>query len=369
MDVAGIRNLKTPEKLKFILAPIIATSASEQEQFYQIFESYLSDIQKPYVDETKEESPIKWWERLPKWVWAVLPVLLILLSGIYGISTFFQKGKDLKAFFNHPPTVALGDSLSFQNLSENTDDLCSYQWEVFDELDTLRQQAELIDTESVDLKILIDKIEGSPQKMVRLTVQHQENGQEHVHESHFEIHCPNKPKIILSEDNPTGNLKIGESYRYAVANEGDSLNFVWNFGTEKEKKGKTVSHVFDKSGAAQILVTATRKNSKAICTTTKKVPVAIEQSKAFLAYKPLLEDKIVPTAYFDYGSWIIWLLTGIGMMWYLAKWLKREAPKPAKTDEKTPSITSETPDRGPYYIPFQSLPIALYLGLCPNLFF
>lgn len=362
MNAAGISYLKTPEKLKYILAPIIATSANEQEQFHKIFDNYFKEIQQPIV--TQNTPTIRWWTRVPNWIWAALPILLLLTGLSYaGWKLLTPKPEPVRAFFQHEPIVKLGDTLKVKNLSNNADSLynsaCKFRWEVFDDKkDTPKNLLEYIDSQYIELMMPIVELKNSPDKMVRLIAQHQDSIRQDTFEANFQIHCPNPPNFKFATSNETNDLKIGKTYDFAIESVGEdaigNVEYEWNFGNGKLKKGKKITNSFGQNGVKEIIVKAIIKDSKAYCYSSKKLLISVEQDKAFLAYKSLKEDKILPMASFARGSWLLWGLTGLGMLWYLVKWWKRKAPEQEKTEEGTPSIVSETPDRGPYYIPFQS---------------
>ncbi|MFT4973669.1 MAG: hypothetical protein ACI9JY_002879, partial [Saprospiraceae bacterium] len=213
MNAAGISYLKTPEKLKYILAPIIATSANEQEQFHKIFDNYFKEIQQPIV--TQNTPTIRWWTRVPNWIWAALPILLLLTGLSYaGWKLLTPKPEPVRAFFQHEPIVKLGDTLKVKNLSNNADSLynsaCKFRWEVFDDKkDTPKNLLEYIDSQYIELMMPIVELKNSPDKMVRLIAQHQDSIRQDTFEANFQIHCPNPPNFKFATSNETNDLKIG----------------------------------------------------------------------------------------------------------------------------------------------------------------
>ena len=64
------------EDLKFLIAPVIAQSPSEQAKFYELFDRYLEEIREfPELPEPPKLP--KWYERIPKWIYYLIGFLFI----------------------------------------------------------------------------------------------------------------------------------------------------------------------------------------------------------------------------------------------------------------------------------------------------
>ena len=67
----GKEHLASPEKLKYLLGPVLTRAAADQERFYTIFDSYIEEAQEsdwltdPLAEEEEEEDfQLKWWQYL-----------------------------------------------------------------------------------------------------------------------------------------------------------------------------------------------------------------------------------------------------------------------------------------------------------------
>ncbi|MBK9014989.1 MAG: hypothetical protein IPM82_13460 [Saprospiraceae bacterium] len=192
LESTGQSNLKSPEKLKFLLAPVLVQGRAEQERFYEIFDRYWEEVQRPWEMPVTEVEVEK---RRPNWLRWLL-VALVLGGLIWAAIKLGQKENPPapKVYFEHPPEVTLGDTIHFTNLSANIDS-SALLWEI---VNTATGQTELVDSQSFDLNFVVNKAGENPDREVRLTCLKSldpKTNQPVSHVSSFHILCNNLPVI------------------------------------------------------------------------------------------------------------------------------------------------------------------------------
>ncbi|MCB0519767.1 MAG: SUMF1/EgtB/PvdO family nonheme iron enzyme [Saprospiraceae bacterium] len=380
----GPAHLRSPEKLKFLLCPIIAQGRAEQERFYELFDQYWRQVEQPWEMPPLPATP-KWWETLPEWLRWALPLLLVLGMG-YGIGRLIIKENppELKVAFDHPPVVSIGDTIHFKNLSEHIDS-SALRWEI---VNPANDSIEFVDTQSFDLHYLVKYAGEEPTREVRLTSLHSldpKTGQPATHQSSFSIRC-NFPPSFISHTAPN-EAAVGEEVKFSVrlADSAD-VEVEWDFGDEtkteaatkdrydkkvnnssrtkqppvlpKEKTritGQSATHIFTKKGLFEVRAVATRSGLEGECSVADTWRISIGREDAFLAAKPLIRDTLDPTISFSWGTWILLGLLGLAMIWYWVKWAVRKPPPPPTEGEDLTAAAERfrSVDKAPYFIPFR----------------
>lgn len=268
----------------------------------------------------------------------------------------------LKASFRNPDKVIVGDSVHFENLSENTDSLCTFQWEIFDDLEN-NDEPEFIATDSVHLTYRISKMGKSPFKKVKLTSIHPVKGDTAVYEGKFTILCNDPPKIdsvsVIAEakkDQPV-------DFKVFTKNE-KGLKVSWDMGDTPYgeevvlETSRAIKHTYKDDGQFQIRLNVTREGAEGYCQIDTFFTIKIGGEKAYLAAKTLQKDTISAIVNFSYGLWFLMGLLGLPIIWFWVKWAARPEPKPVD-EQNTNNLEAaarrfQSSDRAPYKIPFRS---------------
>jgi outer membrane protein OmpA-like peptidoglycan-associated protein/PKD repeat protein len=354
LDGLGTANLKEPGKLKTLLCPLIAHSKADQERFYELFDRYWEEVSRPWEIPPPPE-PESWTHRMPGWLRWVLPALVIAGLG-WGVWKLIEKANTPKpqVSFDHPATVRLGDTLHFQNLSKNIDST-ALRWEIFKEGDSL---PELVDSQSFHLHFLVKNAGENPRREVRLTSLRDidpETGEPVFHASGFRILCNFPPVIDTILAVREARVDEPVTFTARLADTADVL-LAWDFGDGETAAGSAVSHTFEKNGAFEVRLTATRTGVEGECIATKIHRIAVGRDKAVLAAKPLLPDEVDPIVNFSWGTWILLGLLGLAIIWFWVKWAGRKPPPvPEEGEDLTAAAERfKAEDKGPYFIPFRS---------------
>ena len=354
LDGLGTANLRQPEKLKTLLSPIIAHSKADQERFYELFDRYWEEVNRPWEMPPLPE-PESWVKRFPGWLRWLMPVLMIagLGWGIWKLAEI-TNGPKPKIFFKHPPTVRLGDTIHFENLSENIDS-AGLRWEIVEPGDSL---PELVDSQSFHLDFVVKNAGKNPSREVRLTSLNtldDETGLPVSHPSSFRILCNFPPVIdtILA----VREAKAGEPVRFtARLADSTDVQLAWDFGDGETATGSVVTHKFVGSGAFEVHLTATRTGIEGECQAIKNHPISVGRDKAILAAQTLWPDKVDPLVNFSWGTWILLGMLGLAMIWFWVKWAVRKPPPVPEAGEDLTAAAErfKALDKGPYFIPFRS---------------
>lgn len=325
----GQSNLQTPEKLKFLICPILAQGKADQEKFYQLFDQYWAQIEQPW------EMPI---EQKPKtltfnqdWFrWLIVGLAAIGLM----VAAYFIDDIDpvpVEVHFLNPTEVRIGDRVKFENTSANFDSLCIFKWEIFD---AKSNELEFSESDSFHLSYEILQVGVSPVKKVRLIGFTPEKNDTSVFESQFTILCDNAPSFKNIE--AVRNAKPGEKLNFKVdLLEDDDVEVTWNMGetTIKQKieepvikKGKSVEHEFRREGLYKIRLQAVRNGVEGYCQTDTLINVKIGEERPYLAEMALEEDNVFPLVNFSYGMWLLMGMVGLGLLWFWVKWAARKPP-------------------------------------------
>ncbi|MCF8244561.1 MAG: SUMF1/EgtB/PvdO family nonheme iron enzyme [Saprospiraceae bacterium] len=380
--------------MKFLLCPVLVQGRAEQERFYELFDHYWEELQQPWEMPAMEPTANR---QFPGWLKMVLVALLMGGLAWAVIELLKPPPQSLKVFFDHPPTVAIGDTVYFKNLSENLDST-ALQWEI---VDTATSQTELLDTQSFNLDFVVKHAGKNNDRLVRLTslnTQDKQTGKPIFHESSFHIKCSNPPTIdtiiapreIILENEPTeflSKLSKAEATKYkaeiAKINQredskptGDSrpevtyggaifevkllddqdVELTWDFGDSTTATGSIVSHLYTKTGVYNVRLMATRTGQDGDCSVVKFTQVSVGRDKAYLASRLLEKDQVDAMVNFSIGTWVLMGILGLSIIWFWIKWAARKPPPPPKEGEfdlKAAAERYKSADKGPYFIPFR----------------
>jgi PKD repeat protein len=352
LDSTNFDTLKSPEKLKYLLCPVLVQGRAEQERFYEIFDHYWEELQQPWELPVADSAPVS---RVPSWVRWVLVGLVLGALTFAAVKLLLKENPPApKVFFKHEPAVAIGDTVKFENLSENIDS-SDLLWEV---IDTLTGQTELVDSQSFDLYFVATKAGENPHREVRLSCLNSidpKTSKPTVHISSIQILCNNRPVIdsILAQR----QIKTEETARFeAKLANAEGVELTWDFGDSTTATGTRVAHKFANSGEFTVHLTATRTGLDGLCSVTATHRISVGQELAYFNDKLLMRDHVDTTVKFSWGTWVLMGLIGLAIIWFWVKWAAR---KPPAADEDGPgdlsaaAVRYQATDKGPYFIPFR----------------
>ncbi|MBI5914447.1 MAG: PKD domain-containing protein, partial [Bacteroidetes bacterium] len=351
LESTGQLNLKSPEKLKFLLCPVLVEGRAEQERFYELFDRYWEELQRPWEMPTTEAGGQKHWPDWLRW----LLVVLVLGGLAWAAIKLLQKENPpaLKVYFKHSPQVAVGDTIHFQNLSENIDS-SALRWDI---VDPATGQTELVDSQSFDLDFVVKNAGESPDREVRLTCFKSidpKTSQPVSHVSSFHIICNNLPVADIL--GPPEIIINGTARFEARLADAKNVQLTWDFGDSTTAIGSKVSHQFTQSGLFEVRLTATRTGLDGDCSVTEIRRISVGRDKAYLTAKILERDQVDAVVNFSWGAWILLGLLGLAIIWFWVKWAARKPPPLPDEGEGDLTAAAErfrAVDKGPYFIPFR----------------
>ena len=345
--------LTQPEKLKYLLCPLIAHNEADQLRFYDIFDRYIAEIMEVPEEETAD-TPSPWYTQIPRWGWIIAALLLITLGG-WGLKQLLTKESiaPISVSFNMPETVRLGDTLAIRNTSTLDSTRAEYHWMVLNAGD---KEHPLHDAgKEYHCRILID--EKFTKKDLQLRLEARLLGEDSLYtfEQPFPtVLCANPPPevtIIAPEQ-----VKVGQEVDFeAKAADLSAYKLRWIFSGDTIEGGVSVKHSFSKAGRYTVRLIVSDENADGVCSRMASRDILIGGEKAYVALIPVEKDSITPYAGFNW--WLVALLLGLlgaAVIFYLAKWIWRKAPEPEK--EKIPAALKafKAADRSPYFIPFEN---------------
>ena len=353
-------NLRSPEKLKYLLCPIIAQGTADQEKFYELFDQFWEQMGQPWAMPEVEETP-SWWEQNSGWLrWLIVALVLGGLGYALYSSKKVADPPRLKAHFTHDETVKIGEQLRFENLSENHDSLCAGKWEIIDEA---TEKIEYSSTDSFHLTYPVSGQGDSPNKLARFTSIHPHTKDTSSHESQFTVLCEGYPEVdsVNIADGVVGKPIDCEVF---IKNT-KGLSITWDMGDAPEgeqpvvKTGKKVQHVYKQEGFYEVVLIVSREGKQeGDCKHEVIAFMKIGDEKAYLREMKLQKDPIAAIVNFSTSMWILLSLLGIPIIWFWVKWATRPAPKPEEEGEgidmEAAAARFRSPDKGPYKIPFRS---------------
>ncbi|MFN8301615.1 MAG: SUMF1/EgtB/PvdO family nonheme iron enzyme [Saprospiraceae bacterium] len=338
-----------PEELKYLLAPLIATTAAEQERFYQLWDGFLEECKKEAVDPEagqKQPAPPR-----PLWrtvVWPALTVLLLSLAGYWIYKEIFGQKHGEEKFWagidaqfglvRDRDTVPLDN---WQNAVTKISPQDSLYWEVKDAasgaLDSVYQAGDRWYWQAAGY---------GADKQVRLYSGNRVADSMTVH-----IHCADPPDIDTVVW-PQGPFILHKKYPFSVKAERGAV-VRWVFDGRDTVPANNIQYEFKQEGQVAVECIVARPKQESDCYETVETRLEVGSDKPFLQLAELQYDQ--PRLLRQLAGWV-WLLLLLPLLpaaWLLRRWLQKRRQKPA---EKTPEeLAAEYPihDSGPYHIPYR----------------
>lgn len=361
LEGMGKQHLERPEELKFLLCPLLAQTPAEQERFYELFDQYWKEITQPWEwpELPAEPPPKKKKQQIPDWLPWVLTAGLLLGMG-WIVDNLLDQPPAPKVLIRHvsetPNRAVLGDSLHFENATENPDTTGYFIWEVVDDR---TGKVEYRDSVPGDFHFRLDSLGGSAYKRVRVWHFNWKRWLRGADSLDLRVNCVQLPKVTLTAEKR--DLKAGESTTFLANLEdttGVTLQWEMGDGSDPQIGQLTREHTFTRTGQFDVRVKATRTGLDGFCEAEAKLRVNVGRELAYLEAKPLFKDPVLPTVHVAWAFWLLWGVLGLAAGWFWWRWFRRKPPEPEPVDEQAElaqaSETFAAPDRGPYFIPFQA---------------
>ena len=344
--------LKDPEVLKYLLAPVLAHSAADQDRFYRIFDQYMAEMRQDWEPEKIVRAP--WYTRVPRWLWQILAVLFTALF-TWWAADFLRTVPAPKAYFDvkdHP----VGDTLYVKNQSENTDTTANrYIWTLRDAKTT---EVEHIDT-NIHFTHHIPAVQNGPDKTLELRVEGADFLPQDM-QKNFRLLCAEPPPVPTFALPDPADCKVGKELTFTtVAAQDDNVSYHWDFGDGTTAKGTTATHTYAERGSYAIRLMAKKlTNDRSYCESDTLLRIRItKKADSALAYLPLYtlhRDEEHPKAYFTQPWYLLPLLALLAGLYFWWRWWRRPRPEPEeKQVQKDHSARFAAPDKAPYNIPFR----------------
>lgn len=348
--------LSQPEKLKYLLCPLIAHNEAEQDRFYKIFDQYWKEISQEPVWEPVVE--LKWHEKIQRWVWAVL--VAILLGGLCWLLylIFFSEPDPvpLDVSFVYPSEVTIGESLPIRNTSTFDTLTTRYDWTVRNANDEIVEQLD----SSLHWDLLVQENLIGNDLTIHLHAQPEGEDSTYTFSNSFpQLICSNQPEPVRIEAPETAKIRQPVSFEAISESWPESFKLTWQLQGEttvNTNKELSINHTFDTPGRYVVQLKLENNNAVGLCEQNVNHTIIIGGEKAYLADLPVKKDTIKP--YAGFRKWLVGLLLallGVSLMYYWYKWIKRKAQEPAlKVHGAEQYSASKNRDKAPYYIPFQN---------------
>ena len=290
LQIFGQDHLRDLNGLKYRLCPIVARNEQEQLRFYELFDSYLQEIQTEEWIVEEPETPLNWWQKVPRWLWIV--GLLGLLGAMIGINIYLSKPQQDDPVFSfvYPDQYAsIGDTVYLENTSANFDsNQIAFQWLLIDnETGTMEDSSHAYDWE-----LPIREQGDSPYKEVWMIVS--DTSVLDTFTVPLVIRCLDLPKVeaiigpTRAEVGDTVSFRLDMEQEEALTMEWsaevDSLNDNW---IEDIRNLDSAAYIFDKAGVYNIQAIVKRSGVEGECQVELAHRVIIGGDRAFLEETPL----------------------------------------------------------------------------------
>jgi len=351
------------DRLRGLLAPLLARSAEEQRRFYEIFDRYweeVSRVEPPDVDPHIPPLTDRKW--LKKLLWGALGILL-LAALVYGIWKYWpekdQRGLISEFTLNAPPNLLFreGDTLRCVNTTKPG------KWDSSQY--TFSWRIERVDGR-VDLKGPVDvpvwnfpapAPDTGALRQVVLSYQHKFNDtlKGSTRYEAIYISCAQRPAIpplsIPSE------IQAGKAARFALAEKPrPNLRYSWANG-DTTFYGPVFMYAVPSEDFGNLTFSVEDTLQPGTCKHDTVIYLNIGRTRVVLPLKALQYDEVQPTARFLWPFWWLLAISALAAAWFWPRWLRRKAPpapeKPSAPGSVLPEGWAQASDRPPYYIPFR----------------
>jgi hypothetical protein len=370
----GKAYLREPERLKYLLAPILCRSGAEQDQFYPIFDAYLKEVRA--ADWTLEKAPAprtSWW----LWLLGVGVAAALLYVGWLLIRPNPVPVVPV-ADFAGPTYASEGDTVLFENKSFLPGDSTAYgmRWEM---RDAVTGKTVFTDTTTYDWAFVVPTLDDtSYRKEVLLSVTAPDTETEYTARQPFDILCPVPPGVVGIDGLPPGRsltqgARLGPLSPILDNTLGEELaeypwTYEWQLGDGRTEFGSEISPIYDAAGVFRLRLSVRDTSAGAYCSTTVGLELEVRKPNrdTLITLPPLAYQRLQEQPVASWRSWV-WqvpyflALIVVGLWWRWWDRRRRTATDDAPAAETTVAQI-QVSDRAPYYIPWQDQSHYLPIG-------
>ncbi len=343
--------------LQYGLAPLLARSAAEQAEFYKIWATFYQSWEEEWknIPDTPPNgseppngggvpavSPRKRFD-LP------LRILAALLTG-WAIWFFWMDTPvvSFERYGTKRSAYRLGvDTLLVRNTSQHVD-TTAFEWTVTD----VKTGAVEYRTRDHHLRWPVASPAGGPKK-ITLRARYGVIGYL-TREEVVPFVCADPPVLIMPDiDFPDGQFEVNKAYPFRVPDLPQGCLVRWTFDYNDTLSGPAVSYTFRNNGTHVATVRVYRAGQEDWCYVEFTKQFEADNPKPYLATLPLRADTFPTQWHLRWWAWLIAILPLLASAFYLWRWWRRRAEKPA---EKTPAELEEqypVLDDAPYFIPYE----------------
>ncbi|MBK7337931.1 MAG: PKD domain-containing protein [Saprospirales bacterium] len=287
--------LDQPERLKYLLAPVICRNAAEQERFYEVFDRYFGEVQGAGSRQQGAEPSKKTFtlHRSP-FTWLIGILLLGLLA--YWVVGLLRPEGPTHLYFGHEESVILGDTFRAGNSSENLDTSeYDLKWVLLG-MDSARNQFVIaVDSSNrYNFEAVIDTVGEVPVIDILLIGKNRETGDTMSISSWVRVESANPPEIqeIVA---PT-EADPGKEIRFSIAGTPDNtLRYRWLIGPSDTLQGPRVTYTFQNQGPQTVTLIIDRPGTMGYCQVESSHSIQIGRQRVSLDILPLLKAPPSPT--------------------------------------------------------------------------
>ncbi len=372
------------------LAPVFARSATEQEQFYVVFDRFVAKITEPDPDVELVEAPAEI-EPEPKQgrkgldyiLWGLL-LLFVLLKGWevwqqwkpvqvapFRPSFRLQKwvnGKGVEAYgggveyrgdkairIDNFGNLVDGDTILIVDQSKygSKQDSLTYHFEVKQFMAPDSVVGTLVpQLSSVGWRTVVHATPESDEGIFRVYAQKANNAWKDTIPLYFKVQCahkPNLPALKVPKSIPQG----GTLSCTVVGKPRKGLVYRWIIEGSDPVYGAITNEKIDQAGQISVYFTVTDTLAAGACARDTSFTVQVGDERVQLPLPAYVTDQSEPVGKFNWLSYLILLLTGALSVWCWYRWSRRKAPKPPEPQAGVRTNLPEKTDKPPYYIPFR----------------
>ncbi|MDX2280194.1 MAG: formylglycine-generating enzyme family protein [Saprospiraceae bacterium] len=387
LEAMGPAHIADPAGLKMYLAPVFARSATEQEQFYTVFERFVAKITEPdpdveLVDAQSDIPPEPKQSRKGQdyILWGLLLLFVIvvnweawqqynsdqkkkkffffslekLING-KGQDPAFEGAGEGGTIFDKNATFRDGDSLLVINVSKyaNQTDSLSYHFNARIFIEGDKTQGELLQPFGPNSWLTVLKPpRGFLYPFIEIYGNNTANTWKDTFKYSFVIQCahiPDFPALQVPK-----SIQQGGTLKCNVVGKLDKgLDYAWVIDNDTPIHGATASKKIDQAGQVSVQFTINDTLAAGACARDTSFTVQVGDERVQLPLPAYVTDQSEPVGKFNWLSYLILLLTGVLAVWSWYQWSRRKAPKPPEPQAGVRTNLPEKTDKPPYYIPFR----------------
>ena len=357
--------MREPERLKYLLAPVLCRSGAEQMQFYPIFDAYLEEVR---TQDWELSAPPR--RQLSWWLWLLGVGLAAALLYVAWLLVQPPRPNEVPAAdFSGPTYASEGDTVQFENTSFLPGDSSAYgvSWEL---RDATTGKTVTADTGTFDWAFIVPTlVDTSYRKEVQLHILSPDGQTKYTAKQPFDILCPVPPGVVGIEGLPAGRaFAVGTPIGplRPLLNNTETGNpaenpwtFSWQTGDGQTLTGPEVRHTYGQAGLYTLRLSVRDTSAGAYCSTSVQLEVEVKEPDrdTLVALPPLAYQRLQEQPVASWRSWV-WqvpyflALFVIGLWW---RWWDKRRVTPEDPAAAGPRIPrAEVADRAPYYIPWQN---------------